>query len=339
MGASRSMNPFVAVQVQSAIEDIRFLEAFITAPLGLYSDIKMLRESLPFPEAAEVSRDELRQRRAAVGLITESPQQLTLAAISSLRAAVDILEQVKDDPEVSKLREGWISRARMVLDRSEAKVAGQLRADIASRVRGLYVIVDPEATRGRDVIEVAAASLEGGVSVLQLRDKTRDKGEVVPIAREIRSLCDSHDALFIMNDDADVAVASGAHGLHVGQTDLAVGEARMSLALHQIVGRSNNGMEQAMDSQQQGADYLAVGAVYATSTMGKSGRNAVGPETISKVKEVADQPVVAIGGIDAGNIADVTRAGADCVCVVSAVTLADDPEAAAASLVQLMNSA
>ena len=333
------MNPFVAGQVHSAIEGIRLLEAFITAPLGLYSDIKMLRESLPFPEASELSRDELRERRAAFDLLTDSPQQLTIAAISSLGAAVDILEQVKDDPEVAKLREGWISRARMVLDRSEDQVAGEIRAGIASKIRGLYVIVDSEACRGRDVVEVAAAALRGGVSVLQLRDKTRDKGDVLPIAREIRDLCDSHDALFIMNDDADVAIACDAHGLHVGQTDLTVGEARRSLALHQIVGRSNNGVEQAMDSQQQGADYLAVGAVYATSTMGKSGRSAVGTETISKVKERADQPFVAIGGIDHDNIADVARAGADCVCVVSAVTFADDPEAAAARLIQLMASA
>ncbi|PKB61083.1 MAG: thiamine-phosphate diphosphorylase [SAR202 cluster bacterium Casp-Chloro-G4] len=210
---------------------------------------------------------------------------------------------------------------------------------MASKVRGLYIIVDPEATGGRDVVEIAAAALKGGVSVLQLRDKSRDKGEVVPIARELRDLCDKHDALFIMNDDADVAQAVEAHGLHVGQTDLPVGEARKSLALHQIVGRSNNGMEQAMDSQQQGADYLAVGAVYSTATMGKSGRTAVGPETIRKVKEMVDHPIVAIGGINESNIADVARAGADCICVVSAVTFADDPEAAAAKLIEIINSA
>ena len=162
---------------------------------------------------------------------------------------------------------------------------------------------------------------------------------VVRVAREMQVLCDSHDALFIMNDDADVARAVEAHGLHVGQTDLPVGEARKSLSLQQIVGRSNNGVEQAMDSQQQGADYLAVGAVYATATMGKSGRTAVGPETIRKVKEMVDYPIVAIGGIDHSNIAEVARAGADCICVVSAVTFADDPEAAAARLVQLIESA
>ena len=333
------MNPFVAKQVHAVIEEIRLLEAFITAPLGLYSDIKMMRESLPFPDAAELPRDELRERRTAFGQITDSPQQLTLDTIASLRASVDILAQVKDDAEIAKLHEGWIPRVRMVLNRSENQVAAELRAGIASKLRGIYVIVDPEATGDRDVIEIAMAALQGGVTVVQLRDKTRDKGEVIPIARELLDLCNQHDALFIMNDDADVAIASGAHGLHVGQTDLPVGEARKSLALNQIVGRSNNGLEQVMDSQQQGADYLAVGAVYATTTMGKSGRSAVGPETIRKVREAADQPIVAIGGIDESNIVEVVQAGAESICVVSAITMADNPEAAASKLVGLFNSA
>ena len=116
------------------------------------------------------------------------------------------------------------------------------------QVRGLYVIVDPEATKGRDVVEVAAAALRGGTSVIQLRDKTRDKGEALQVARAIKALCDEHDALFIVNDDADIALLSEAHGLHVGQTDLPVGEARRVLAPEQIVGRSNNGVEESLES-------------------------------------------------------------------------------------------
>ena len=200
-------------------------------------------------------------------------------------------------------------------------------------MRGLYVIVDPEATKGRDVIEVAAATLRGGASVIQLRDKTRDKGEVLTIARAIKGLCDKYDGLFIVNDDADIAYLSEAHGLHVGQTDLPVEEARRVLAPEQIVGRSNNGTVEALESEAHGADYLAVGAVYSTTTMGKSGRTALGPEMIRRVKEAVSVPVIAIGGINAGNIADVARAGADCICVVSAVTYADDVEGATRELV------
>ena len=206
-------------------------------------------------------------------------------------------------------------------------------------MRGLYVIVDPEATKGRDVIEVAAAALRGGASVIQLRDKTRDKGEVLTIARAIKGLCDKYDGLFIVNDDADIAYLSQAHGLHVGQTDLPVGEARRVLAPEQIVGRSNNGTAEALESEAQGADYLAVGAVYSTTTMGKSGRTAVGPEMIREVKAAVSAPVVAIGGINTGNIADVAQAGADCICVVSAVTYADDVEGATRELVGLIEGA
>ena len=215
----------------------------------------------------------------------------------------------------------------------------ETRRERMQKVQGLYVIVDPEATRGRDVFEVAAAALRGGASVIQLRDKTRDKGEVLEVARTLKALCDDHDALFIVNDDADIAYLSEAHGLHVGQTDLPVGEARRVLSPEQIVGRSNNGTVEALESEGQGADYVAVGAIYATSTMGKSGRTALGPEMIREVKQAVSAPVVAIGGINAGNIAEVARAGADCICVVSAVTYADNPEKASAQLVELVDNA
>ena len=215
----------------------------------------------------------------------------------------------------------------------------EIRQQRSRQVRGLYVIVDPEATKGRDVVEVAEATLRGGASVIQLRDKTRDKGEVLQIARTLKALCDAHDALFIVNDDADIALLSDAHGLHVGQTDLPVGEARRVLTPEQIVGRSNNGVEESLDSAGQGADYVAVGAIYSTTTMGKSGRTALGPDVIRQVKQAVSAPVVAIGGVNADNIAEVARAGADCICVVSAVTYADDPERATAELVEIIESA
>ena len=332
------MNPFVSSHVKAMIEDIRLLEAFVTQPLGLYSDIKMLRESLTFTEAADLSRDELRERRTAYATLTDDTQRLALDAIASLAKSIDILEAIKDDAEVAKLREGWFSQGKRVLVRASERVAGEIRAKLTAGIRGVYVIVDPEAIKGRDVVEVARATLKGGAKVLQLRDKSRDKGDVLPVARKLKSLCDEHGALFIFNDDADLAVACGAHGLHVGQTDLPIGEVRRVLAVNQIVGKSNSGVEEALSSQSDGADYLAVGAVYSTTTMGKSGRNAVGPEMISKVKELAQQPVVAIGGINETNIVDVVKAGADSVCIVSAITYADDPEAATSRLVEAIQN-
>ena len=212
------------------------------------------------------------------------------------------------------------------------------RADTAARVRGLYVIVDPEATRGRPVLEVADAVLEGGASLVQLRDKAGELGTVLPTARALKTLCESRGALFIVNDDPALAFASGAHGLHLGQEDMPVAEARRIVDSGTIIGRSNNTIEEIEASRDAGADYLAVGAVFATSTMGKSRRPVVGTDLITTAKEAADQPIVAIGGITRYNAAEVMRAGADCICAVGAITLADNPKTAAQELVEAIEA-
>ena len=212
------------------------------------------------------------------------------------------------------------------------------RAERAASVRGLYVIVDPEATRGRPVLEVAEAVLEAGATLVQLRDKTGELETVLPTARAIKALCESRGALFIVNDDPHLAAASGAHGLHLGKEDMPVAEARRIVDSGTIIGRSNNTIEEIEASRNAGADYLAVGAVFPTSTMGKSGRPVVGIDLITTAKEAADQPIVAIGGITRYNAAEVMRAGADCICAVGAITLADNPKTAAQELVEAIEA-
>ena len=212
------------------------------------------------------------------------------------------------------------------------------RAERAASVRGLYVIVDPEATRGRPVLDVAEAVLEGGATLVQLRDKTGELETVLPTARAIKALCESRGALFIVNDDPHLAAASGAQGLHLGQDDMPVAEARRIVDSGTIIGRSNNTIEEIEASRDAGADYLAVGAVFPTSTMGKSRRPVVGIDLITTAKEAADQPIVAIGGITRYNAAEVMRAGADCICAVGAITLADNPKTAAQELVEAIEA-
>ena len=211
------------------------------------------------------------------------------------------------------------------------------REQSAQRVRGLYVIVDAQAAGGRDLVELTQAVLRGGASVIQLRDKLHDKGDVLPVARRIRDLCDTHDAIFIMNDHADLAVACDAHGLHLGQHDLPVAEARAILKPYQLIGTSNALPEEALESEKQGADYLAVGAMFPTDT--KERTRPAGLSTLSEVKARAGVPVVAIGGINLDNISQVVRAGADAACVISAVVGAPDPEAAARRLITAMTMA
>jgi len=112
-------------------------------------------------------------------------------------------------------------------------------------VRGLYVIIDPDACAGRDPVEVARLALEGGASILQWRDKRRDKGDQLPQARAVRELCVEHDALFIANDHVDLALALGADGVHLGQHDLPVELVRPLVPAGFIIGVSTNNAEEA----------------------------------------------------------------------------------------------
>lgn len=309
------MNTFIENQRAALAEGVRLLETYFTNQSGLLDDLRGLSGSLTASYDME-----------AVESMEDRPA-IALKIATSLRASAETL----DAPTAE--------RARSILSRAEQRIAADIRARIAPKLNGIYVIVDPEATRGRPVSEVARQALEGGARVVQLRDKLNDKGDILKSARELKALCDEYDALFVMNDHADLARASDAHVLHVGQTDLPVPEARDILAPTQLIGNSNNGLAQALPSSEQSVDYLAVGAIYATTTMGKSGRSALGPGEITRVREAVTQPIVAIGGINKSNIADVVRAGADSVCVVSAITFADDPESATRELVELYNDA
>jgi len=332
------MYPFIAAQVHILIENIRLIEAFVTAPLGLYADIRMIREALPMAEADNLPQSELQQRRIGYRRLTDDPGPLALRAIEQIETSVAILEGMEDSGE-AVLRPEWVAQARKVLPRARQHVGDELRSKTVSRVTGLYVIVDPQVTEGRPVEEVAEAALKGGARLVQLRDKSANRGDALTVAGEIRSLCEAHDALFIMNDDPAMTLSSDAHGLHLGQGDLPVAAARRVIRQDQIVGRSNNNMEELAASIAAGVDYLAVGAVFATSTVGKGDRPVVGAELVTRARETADRPIVAIGGINRDNVGEVVRAGADCVCVVAAVTRADDPEASASALVKAILNA
>ena len=325
------MNPYVKTQIQVLIEGSQLLEAYLSARSDLRAEIERLRKSIDVQADTDTAGSDKLQHG-------KMPASLTLQVIDSMKVAVETLAGVSVNQDVL-VDESLLVSARFTLDRAMLEVGFDARTEIANRLKGIYIIVDPEATWGRPLTEVAAQSLAGGARVVQLRDKLSDKGPMLELARELKALCDAHDALFVMNDHADLAHAVDAGVLHVGQTDLPVGDARQILKPYQLIGNSNGTMEEALQSQQDSVDYIAVGAIYSTTTMGKSGRNALGPDMISRVKNAVKQPIVAIGGINRSNIQDVVRAGADSVCVVSAVTFADDPKAATEELVHLYESA
>ncbi len=201
-----------------------------------------------------------------------------------------------------------------------------------SKIRGLYVIIDPDACRGRDVLDVARLALEGGASMLQWRDKHREKGAQLAEARALQKLCDDHGALLFVNDHADLAMVVGADGVHVGQGDLPVDAVRRVVPADFIVGASTNNVAEALEAEAAGASYIAIGSIYPTSSKEPERTRAASPERLGEVKSAVSVPVVAIGGINASNLEEVVRAGADAVAVISAVCSADDVTGAAREL-------
>ncbi|HEX5503174.1 MAG TPA: thiamine phosphate synthase [Thermomicrobiales bacterium] len=195
----------------------------------------------------------------------------------------------------------------------------------------LYVVTDSRLARGRPLAAVVAAAIGGGADVIQLREKDLPAREQLALGRELRRLTREAGVLFIVNDRADLAVALDADGVHVGQDDLPADVARAIVGPGRIVGVSAATVEEAALAREQGADYLGVGSIYPTATKPDAG-DAVGPGRITTIVARVALPVVGIGGITADNAAEVIRAGADGVAVVSAVVSAEDVAAAAREL-------
>jgi thiamine-phosphate diphosphorylase len=203
------------------------------------------------------------------------------------------------------------------------------------RIRGLYVIIDPQACRGRDPVEVARMAIDGGASVIQWRDKQRDKGDQLADARAIAAACRDAGAIFIVNDHVDLAIACGADGVHLGQHDLPIEAARPVAGANIIIGVSTNNADEARAAEAAGADYVAVGAIFTTAS--KTNTRPADLDRIRDVKAAVRVPVVAIGGIEASNVRSVIEAGADAAAVISAVCGAGDPRMASNQLMSAFN--
>jgi len=201
----------------------------------------------------------------------------------------------------------------------------------------LYVILDRAAARGRDLLTILDATLAGGCRLVQLREKEWPSGRLLPMAERLRDRCRAAGATFIVNDRLDLALALGADGVHLGQDDLPPAAARALLRPGMILGLSTHSLEQARAAQAAGADYVAVGSMFPTGT--KPDFQLVGPELIGKLRGEIGVPLIGIGGITHDNVAQVIRAGADGVAVISAVCAAGDPEAATRRFLDLIDGA
>ncbi len=197
----------------------------------------------------------------------------------------------------------------------------------------LYAVTDRLWLKGRTLASVVEESLKGGVTMLQLREKLLDRDGIKKEALELSVLCKKYNVPFIINDDAELASETGADGLHVGQEDMEASWARKLLGSGKILGVSAHTVEEAVEAEKAGADYLGIGAAFPTGTKDDTG--VLKPETIKAICAAVSIPCVAIGGIKAENIMKLSGNGLAGVSVVSAIYAQDDIQNAARQLRKL----
>lgn len=194
----------------------------------------------------------------------------------------------------------------------------------------LYAVTDRAWTGRQTLYEQVECALKGGVTCVQLREKQLSEKKFLQEAIQIRALCKKYNVPFFINDNVDIAIACGADGVHVGQQDMQAARVRERVGDGMMIGVSAHSVEEALEAVRNGADCLGVGAMFSTST--KKDVSVLSPATLRAICDAVDVPVVAIGGIGKGNIAQLSASGVDGVALVSAIFAAEDIEAECRSL-------
>ena len=194
----------------------------------------------------------------------------------------------------------------------------------------LYLVTDRGLLGGKELVKTVEQAIQGGVTLVQLREKDLSSLEFFQTALEVKAVTEKYNVPLIINDRADIALAVDAAGLHIGQDDLPLTAARKLLGPDKIIGVSTATLEEALLAQNQGADYLGVGAIFPTNTKGDA--DSVSLADLKAIKAQVHIPVVAIGGINGSNLQAVMATGVDGAAVVSAIVAAEDPKAASVKL-------
>lgn len=195
----------------------------------------------------------------------------------------------------------------------------------------LYLVTDRTLSRGRSTCAVVEAAVAGGVCCVQLREKHCSTREFIDEARQLLALLRPQKIPLIVNDRVDVALAIGADGVHLGQSDMHIRDARQLLGPQRIVGISAESLGDAIQAERQGADYIGVSPVFGTATK-EDIAEPLGLVGLRRIRQAVKVPLVGIGGIHAGNAAEVMHSGADGVAVVTAIVSAQCPETSAREL-------
>ena len=211
--------------------------------------------------------------------------------------------------------------------------SGAEPGELAPRLR-LMVTTDRRLAGARGWLDIVETTLQAGATAIQLRDKKAPSGQLLEMAGRLRPLCDRHAALFLVNDRLDVALAAGADGVHLGDDDLSVAEARRVAPVHFLIGRSADSEAAARAAEAEGASYLGVGSIFGTQTKEDVIGEAIGTDRLLQVVRAVSIPIVGIGGVRPENAAEVARAGAAGIAVVSALMTAPDPAKTTRSLLE-----
>ena len=201
-------------------------------------------------------------------------------------------------------------------------------------ILNLYVIPDRSIGAPRSLAEQASLALDGGATAIQLRDKAMSSSEMTKIARSFTGLCHNKGAKFFVNDRLEVALTAEADGCHLGQSDYPLSKARKMAPRPFLIGLSVHTPEQARIAEEEGADYIGVGAIFPTGT--KNDASVIGLEGLREIARSTTLPIVAIGGIALANVPSVMEAGASGIAVVSAVVGTSDPTNSARELLKLV---
>ena len=199
----------------------------------------------------------------------------------------------------------------------------------------LYLVTDRGLSRGRSTLEIVSAAVQGGATVVQLREKDCSTRDFIEQALAIKEFLKDQGVPLIINDRVDVAQAVEADGVHLGQSDMPLGVAKKILGDSMIIGISAESFQDAIEADRDGADYLGVSPIYATPTKTDTAPP-LGLEGLRQIRKAVRLPLVGIGGLNRENTAEVIRNGADGVAVVSAIVAADDPQSAADALKQII---
>jgi thiamine-phosphate pyrophosphorylase len=330
-------------------EGLRVLEEiarFLLNDSALSSQLKAMRHELG--QSVNINAIALLSQRNAgqdVGgpetpLPTGQPDVSALVRANARRVeeSLRVLEELAKLPENSTLLDSFkVQKARFAIYTIEKQlVSSVLRTGKKQLIHGLYAIIDAEMLRGRDAIQTARQLIKGGARIIQLRNKTSSAAQILPVAHNLAALCRDSGVLFIVNDYLEIALEVNSDGLHLGQSDLPVTSARKHLPIDCILGHSVLNEKQAMLSQEAGADYVAVGAVFRTPT--KTDAEIAGLAAIRKIRESVSIPVVAIGGINLNNIKEVVDAGADAIAMISAIIGQLDITSATRQLIDLIET-